>query len=304
MASNHSNQTFEVQIDGQTFPIDNPEPTGQELLALVNKTPQNFLLTLVIPNAPYRLVEPDETFDLTAPGIEQFVLVSKAHHFAFRIDEHPLDTTERFLTGSELLAMAGKSTDDCLLTLSVVDQVDPQIDPEEKFDLAQPGREQFFVVAKKPLFIFIDGAEHTPHKAEMTGAELRHLPVPPLPDERSLWFDVPGQDDVEVQLSQKIKFTDGMAFYSKEKKKFFITVVVSGSPTDVYPDVHAPLRNVVVEALKATGNDMGRPADEWELKDKDGLKLDVSRRVEEFGFASGVKLYLAPIIGAGGSNES
>lgn len=78
-----------------------------------------------------------------------------------------------------------------------------------------------------------------------------------------------------------------------------LTVVVNGSPTEVTANVNAPVHTVIPEALRETNN-TGQPPENWELRDEPGNLLDHRRKIGEFGFAAGTKLFLSLKAGIGG----
>jgi len=205
---------YDIRIDDQAFTLHDPAPTGQELLAKVGRDPDRFFLTLVLAGEPDRLVAPDETVDLTAPGIEQFALVSKLRYYSFAIDEEAFSIENPEPTGRELLALVGKAPETHLLNLNLPNQDDVLIGADEKVDLRKPGREHFSVTIKKPLAIVIDDITYYPGEKRMTGAELRNLPQPPIAADRDLWLDVPGKDDKRIEPGETIELKDGMVFYT------------------------------------------------------------------------------------------
>lgn len=71
---------FVIRIDEQTFHLTNSQPTGRELLELVGRSPDHFLLTLVLANEPDRLIGPHEHVDISRTGVEQFAVVAKKPH--------------------------------------------------------------------------------------------------------------------------------------------------------------------------------------------------------------------------------
>ncbi|HYK95429.1 MAG TPA: DUF2604 domain-containing protein [Candidatus Dormibacteraeota bacterium] len=77
-----------------------------------------------------------------------------------------------------------------------------------------------------------------------------------------------------------------------------LTVIVSGQPTTVRANPHAPLQTVVAKALEQTHN-TGQPPENWELK-YDGKVLDLSATIESFGFPAGANLFLTLKAGIGG----
>lgn len=83
------------------------------------------------------------------------------------------------------------------------------------------------------------------------------------------------------------------------KNKITLTVVVNGQPTSVEANVNAPVHTVIPEALRETGN-TGQPQENWELRDEAGQVLDLKRKIEDFNFSGGVKLFLSLKAGIGG----
>lgn len=295
---------FEVQINGNTHRLTSPFITGTEMLALENATPEKFLLSRVTEEqgTPDLLADPEETLDLREPHNRFFNTLSKERRYTFGIDEKSFEWPHRFITGLDLLGLAKLDPAGYDIAFRIIGAPDTYVLPAQQVDLSLPGREQFYTLVKKAITITIDGVVYTPGKTEMTGAELRALPSPPTPDDKEFWWDVPGKEDRVVELAERLNLTDGMAFYTKVGVNFFVTIVINGGGIDIPATPHSLLRTVAQDALQKTGNDAGRPIEEWELKDKDGVLLDMSLTVEHYGFASGVKLYLAPQVGAGGCN--
>jgi hypothetical protein len=81
--------------------------------------------------------------------------------------------------------------------------------------------------------------------------------------------------------------------------KIMLVFVINGSATEVEANVNAPLRAAANKALDQSGNE-GQPLDSWELKDANGNLLEIDRKVEDYGFASGTKLFLNVKAGVGG----
>ena len=82
-------------------------------------------------------------------------------------------------------------------------------------------------------------------------------------------------------------------------KKVSITVVVNGQPTVVDAFEDDPLRRIIPDALRQTEN-LGQPAENWELRDGDGNLLDLAKKIGDFGFPPKVRLFLNLKAGVGG----
>lgn len=78
-----------------------------------------------------------------------------------------------------------------------------------------------------------------------------------------------------------------------------IIVVVSGTPTPIARDDNAPLSSVIGNALAHTGN-VGRPYENWELRDEAGNALDATQSIGSFGFPDEVTLFLSLKAGVAG----
>lgn len=78
-----------------------------------------------------------------------------------------------------------------------------------------------------------------------------------------------------------------------------LSVIVNGQAVTVEANEHAPLRTIVPKALELSGN-VGQPVENWELRDESGQLLDLAKKVSEFGFVAGTKLFLTLKAGVGG----
>jgi hypothetical protein len=63
---------YRIRVDKERFVVQQSTIGGQEILALVHKTPQSHQLYQHIRSGQTRIVQPSEFVDLTAPGIERF----------------------------------------------------------------------------------------------------------------------------------------------------------------------------------------------------------------------------------------
>ena len=86
---------------------------------------------------------------------------------------------------------------------------------------------------------------------------------------------------------------------SKNPNEIHLTVVVNGASTDVKANVNAPLHTIIPEALRETGN-TGQPPENWRILDQPGNQLDPGRRIEDYNFIGGTRLFLSLREGVGG----
>jgi len=62
--------------------------------------------------------------------------------------------------------------------------------------------------------IFIDKHRFTVQDAALTGAQLRQLPQPAIPDTRDLYEEVPGDKDILILTDQSYPMRDGLHFFT------------------------------------------------------------------------------------------
>ncbi len=79
-----------------------------------------------------------------------------------------------------------------------------------------------------------------------------------------------------------------------------LVLVVNGQQTEVTASGNAPLGSIKGRALEQTGNS-GQPPENWELRDPQGALLDESKKIEDFHFAPGTKIFLNLKAGVGGT---
>jgi len=62
--------------------------------------------------------------------------------------------------------------------------------------------------------IQIDRVHYTVSKAQMTGAELRHVPPTPIGADRDLFEVVPGGQDRKIEEADVVEIRDGERFFT------------------------------------------------------------------------------------------
>lgn len=77
-----------------------------------------------------------------------------------------------------------------------------------------------------------------------------------------------------------------------QEQKSSIVVVVAGAEVVVQFNENEPLKNVVIDALKESGNG-SRKDEDWQLKFNGVLITDLSRKVREYNFPANAVLYLS-----------
>ena len=74
-------QRYRIRIDREQFVVNVPCLTGREILALVDKKPEEYLLSQKFRGGKVEKIGPDEKVDFTTAGVERFMTL-------------PLDPTE------------------------------------------------------------------------------------------------------------------------------------------------------------------------------------------------------------------
>jgi hypothetical protein len=79
-----------------------------------------------------------------------------------------------------------------------------------------------------------------------------------------------------------------------------LVFIINGANFALETNINAPLKEAVARALAESGN-TGRPPSEWQVRDAAGVLLEIERKIKDFGFTNGTRLFLSLAVGAGGS---
>jgi hypothetical protein len=69
----------------------------------------------------------------------------------------------------------------------------------------------------KQFEIFIDKTKFEVTSSSLTGAQLRNLPSPPVPEDRDLYLEVPGGEDKPIEPQDTLALKEGMHFFTVPK---------------------------------------------------------------------------------------
>jgi len=83
------------------------------------------------------------------------------------------------------------------------------------------------------------------------------------------------------------------------RREFALVFIINGQDFKVTADPNAALGLAVAQALRESGN-TGRPPEEWEVRDVDGVLLEQSRTPKELRLRDDARLFLSLQVGAGG----
>lgn len=68
---------YRIRIDKQHFVVEQASMTGEEILALVDKTPADATLAQKLRGGRREVIAGDQVVDLQTPGIERFETIDK-----------------------------------------------------------------------------------------------------------------------------------------------------------------------------------------------------------------------------------
>ena len=72
-SGDRSEKSYKIMIDKKEYEAPASHLTGKEILALAGKTPAGYRLDQKLHGGQVKKIGPDETVDLTAPGLEKFM---------------------------------------------------------------------------------------------------------------------------------------------------------------------------------------------------------------------------------------
>jgi hypothetical protein len=82
--------------------------------------------------------------------------------------------------------------------------------------------------------------------------------------------------------------------------KIELIFIINGANFTLGTNVNPPLKEAVARVLSESGN-TGRPPSEWQVRDTAGVLLEMERKIKDFGFINGTRLFLSLAVGAGGT---
>jgi hypothetical protein len=62
--------------------------------------------------------------------------------------------------------------------------------------------------------IQIDRVHYTVHQREMSGEQLRQVPIPPIGPDRDLYEVRPGEPDLRIENDTVVKIREGLRFFT------------------------------------------------------------------------------------------
>ena len=85
----------------------------------------------------------------------------------------------------------------------------------------------------------------------------------------------------------------------EKDQKVRLIFIINGQDFPMDVNANAPLMAAVHQVLAESSN-TGRPPEEWEIRDANGVLLEKGRTPKDLGLNDGTRLFLSLRVGAGG----
>ena len=132
-------------LDFRAAVLDDPVPTGAQLLDLVGARPAlDFQVYQILRNGVMESLRPDETVDLRSAGAERFVVFRTDRSFRFELDGQVQEWGAAAISGAVLKRLAGVDPATYGVWLEVRGADDRRITDNDLVNLAERGVERFF----------------------------------------------------------------------------------------------------------------------------------------------------------------
>lgn len=156
---------FRVRIDDERYRIDDPKPTGRQLLALADKKPvEEHLIFLILRGGGFEEIRLDETIDLTRPGSERFIVFASSASYRLEIDGERKEWGTPLITGLKLKEIAGVDPTTYALWREVRGGDDIPVQNDQLVDLSEEGLERFFTVIEHTTAGDVQGESVLPRR--------------------------------------------------------------------------------------------------------------------------------------------
>ncbi len=86
---------------------------------------------------------------------------------------------------------------------------------------------------------------------------------------------------------------------AENQNEINLIFIINGANFPLTVNINEPLKAAVAQALSGSGN-TSRPPSEWQVRDANGVLLETERKIKDFGFTNGTRLFLSLAVGAGG----
>ena len=161
-----------VRINDNRFVIEDPVPTGRQLLQAAGLTPvERYVLLLRLPDGDLESIRLDETVELRQRGVERFFAFETDRIFLFELDDRRLEWGAPKITGRTLLRLADRNPRQFGVWRIVKGGKDIRIGKREFADLSDAGLEGF----RTAYVLCIEGRELPWNQPTITREQLAEL---------------------------------------------------------------------------------------------------------------------------------
>ena len=132
-------------LDFRASVIDDPVPTGLQLLELVGaRPPEEYMVFQMLRGGELEELRPTETTDLRKSGVERFLVFKGSASYRFELDGRVVEWGKPVISGLVLKKLAGVDPGTYGVWLEVRGGDDKPIADSDLVDLAPEGLERFF----------------------------------------------------------------------------------------------------------------------------------------------------------------
>ena len=132
-------------LDFRSAVIDDPVPTGLQLLELADaRPPEEYMVFQLLRGGALEELRPTETVDLRNGGVERFLVFKGSASYRIELDGRVIEWGKPVISGLVLKKLAGVDPAKYGVWLEVRGSDDKPIGDSELTDLAREGLERFF----------------------------------------------------------------------------------------------------------------------------------------------------------------
>lgn len=188
----HAIQVGGVELNFKRINLEDPMPTGRQILAAAGFTDQvDYILCAILSIGDFEEVRLDETFDLRGTGVQRFIAFQTDRTYRLTLNGHSLLWGEPTLLGSILYGLAEVGQDEAVFA-DIRGGTDRLVAPCDIIDLSKPEVERF-ITAKHPnpsYEIIVNTRAEEVSNALVTFEQVVQLAFPGASEEASVCFSM------------------------------------------------------------------------------------------------------------------
>jgi hypothetical protein len=155
-----------------------PVPTGRQILSAKGvHDPLEFLVLQWLVTGELIELRLDETVDLRSAGVERFIVFRTDRSFRISLDNQVLEWGASQISGRTLKKLGGLDPSDYEVWLDTRGAADRVIGDRELIDLAAPGVEKFYTIAKS-ITVVVNARPYQVRETSLTFLAVVRLPFP------------------------------------------------------------------------------------------------------------------------------